>query len=145
MTAAHAVEDGDAEALLLALEVAAGCRAVDGVRRDAGRVLGRRAVLLGGVGRRRRRPTNRTSIAAKIAQPWRRLPTMRPKVARQRRRDQQDRSSISTKFESAVGFSNGIAELTLKKPPPLVPSCLIAILRGDRAERERLLAAGERS
>ncbi len=30
------------------------------------------------------------------------------------------------KFESWVGFSNGIAELTLKKPPPLVPSCLIA-------------------
>ncbi len=33
----------------------------------------------------------------------------------------------STKFESVVGFSNGIEELTLKKPPPLVPSCLIAI------------------
>ena len=25
-----------------------------------------------------------------------------------------------------VGFSNGCAELTLKKPPPLVPSSLIA-------------------
>ena len=36
-------------------------------------------------------------------------------------------SSSSTKFENAVGFSNGIAQLTLKKPPPLVPSCLIAI------------------
>ena len=36
-------------------------------------------------------------------------------------------NSISTKFENAVGFSNGIAQLTLKKPPPLVPSCLIAI------------------
>ena len=36
-------------------------------------------------------------------------------------------SSISTKFVSGVGFSNGMAELTLKKPPPLVPSCLIAI------------------
>ena len=34
--------------------------------------------------------------------------------------------SISTKFVSHVGFSNGIAELTLKKPPPLVPSSLIA-------------------
>ena len=34
--------------------------------------------------------------------------------------------SISTKPENAVGFSNGKAELTLKKPPPLVPSCLIA-------------------
>ena len=26
-----------------------------------------------------------------------------------------------------MGFSNGCAELTLKKPPPLVPSCLMAI------------------
>ncbi len=31
------------------------------------------------------------------------------------------------KFEMAVAFSNGMALLTLKKPPPLVPSCLIAI------------------
>ena len=34
--------------------------------------------------------------------------------------------NISTKFVSQLGFSNGIAELTLKKPPPLVPSILIA-------------------
>ena len=30
------------------------------------------------------------------------------------------------RFERPVGFSNGYAELTLKKPPPLVPSSLIA-------------------
>ena len=30
------------------------------------------------------------------------------------------------KFVSGVGFSNGCALLALKKPPPLVPSCLIA-------------------
>ena len=35
--------------------------------------------------------------------------------------------SISRKLESGVGFSKGWAELTLKKPPPLVPSCLMAI------------------
>ena len=35
-------------------------------------------------------------------------------------------ASISTKFVKPVGFSNGCAELTLKKPPPLVPSSLIA-------------------
>ncbi len=35
--------------------------------------------------------------------------------------------SISRKLESGVGFSYGCAELTLKKPPPFVPSCLIAI------------------
>ena len=33
----------------------------------------------------------------------------------------------SRKFASGVGFSKGWAELALKKPPPLVPSCLIAI------------------
>ena len=34
--------------------------------------------------------------------------------------------SIPTKLVSHVGFSYGMAELTLKKPPPLVPSSLIA-------------------
>ena len=33
---------------------------------------------------------------------------------------------ICTKFDSAVGFSNGCAALALKKPPPLVPSILMA-------------------
>ena len=36
-------------------------------------------------------------------------------------------ASSSRKFASGVGFSNGWAELTLKKPPPFVPSCLMAI------------------
>ena len=53
--------------------------------------------------------------------------------------------SISTKFENAVGFSNGNAELTLKNPPPLVPSCLIAICEAAGPERERLIAAGRGS
>jgi len=34
---------------------------------------------------------------------------------------------ICTKFDSAVGFSNGCAALALKKPPPWCPSILIAI------------------
>ena len=50
--------------------------------------------------------------------------------------------SSSKKFDSGVGFSNGCAELTLKNPPPLVPSCLIAICdaagpTGDRLFGER--------
>ena len=69
---------GDPEALLLALEVAAG-RAGDLVRVDAGPVLGDGPVLLGDVDDGAA-PTNRTAIAAKIAQPCRRLPTMRPYV-----------------------------------------------------------------
>jgi hypothetical protein len=36
-------------------------------------------------------------------------------------------NSSSTKLEKVVGFSNGNAELTLKNPPPLVPSSLMAI------------------
>ncbi len=35
--------------------------------------------------------------------------------------------TISRKFENGVGFSSGWAELALKNPPPLVPSCLMAI------------------
>ncbi len=31
------------------------------------------------------------------------------------------------KLLKGVGFSNGCAEFALKKPPPLVPNCLIAI------------------
>ncbi len=36
------------------------------------------------------------------------------------------RSRCSKKLVSGVGFSNGWAALALKKPPPLVPSCLMA-------------------
>ncbi len=34
--------------------------------------------------------------------------------------------SISMKLEKPDPFSKGMEELTLKKPPPFVPSCLIA-------------------
>ena len=34
-------------------------------------------------------------------------------------------STVSTRLVSGVGFSNGCAELALKKPPPLVPRCLM--------------------
>ena len=50
----------------------------------------------------------------------------------------------STKFESWVPFSNGIAELTLKKPPPLVPSCLIAIWEATGPSGQGLVGALER-
>ena len=51
---------------------------------------------------------------------------MRPKVAVSAAGISRMKSS-STKFENWVGFSNGKELLTLKKPPPLVPSCLIEI------------------
>ncbi len=69
--------------------------------------------------------TKITSIAASTAQPWRRSPTSRPKV-KQSAAGMSRIASTSRKFDSGVGFSNGCAELTLKKPPPLVPSCLMA-------------------
>ena len=53
-------------------------------------------------------------------------------------------TSISTRFVNAVGFSNGCAELVLKKPPPLVPEQLDRLLRGDRSHRDRLRQVRER-
>ena len=53
-------------------------------------------------------------------------------------------STISMKFVSGVGFSNGWALLALKKPPPLVPSSLIASCEATGPEREQLLGALER-
>ncbi len=40
--------------------------------------------------------------------------------------DHEDAEHRTGSWSSGVGFSNGCAELALKKPPPLVPSCLIA-------------------
>ena len=66
-----------------------------------------------------------TVMAASRAQPCLRSPTIWPNVM-------QEAAGIrriarhSRKFASGVGFSYGWAELTLKKPPPLVPSCLMA-------------------
>ena len=68
---------------------------------------------------------NSVIIAPKTIQPWRRLPTMRPYIA-VRPAGMIRIASISTKLENHVGFSYGIAEFTLKNPPPLVPSILIA-------------------
>ncbi len=76
--------------------------------------------------RRRRAAARRSVIAASTAQPWRVSPTILPKV-KQSAAGISRIASTSRKFDSGVGFSNGCAELTLKKPPPLVPSCLIAI------------------
>ena len=44
---------------------------------------------------------------------------------RERERDDHD-ANVSRKLLNGVEFSNGWAELTLKNPPPFVPSCLMA-------------------
>ena len=64
-------------------------------------------------------------MVAKIAQPWRWLPTMRPKTLVSAAPSAKI-ETIWMKLEMASGFSNGCAELALKKPPPLVPSILMA-------------------
>ena len=64
-------------------------------------------------------------MAAKSASPCRRCPTICPKQKHSAAGINVS-ASISIRLESGVGFSSGCAELALKKPPPLVPSCLIA-------------------
>ena len=78
--------------------------------------------------------TKITATAAKIVQAWRIASIALPNM-------KIDANGISSSKNSSkypvklVGLSNGAAELALKKPPPLVPSCLIAICEatGPRA------------
>ena len=64
-------------------------------------------------------------MKARIAWPWRRSPTMIP-YARGSANGMTSSRKISKRLVMAFGFSNGCAEFALKKPPPLVPSSLIA-------------------
>ena len=66
-----------------------------------------------------------TAIAASRAVPCRRLPSMVPAV-RVRRPGSAAGWRSRSGWRPAFGFSYGCAELALKKPPPLVPSSLIA-------------------
>ena len=68
---------------------------------------------------------NITVIAAMMAQPWRWSPTIRPNM-KHSAAGIRKMARLCRKLVSGVGFSNGCAELALKKPPPLVPSSLIA-------------------
>ncbi len=52
--------------------------------------------------------------------------------------------NIEMKLVSGVGFSNGWALLALKKPPPLVPSCLIASCEATGPSASVCFAALER-
>jgi hypothetical protein len=81
-----------------------------------------------------RTDTKSTSIAAPRAQPCRRSFTSSPNV-KQSPAGITRMATHSRKLERAVGFSKGWAEFTLKNPPPLVPSCLMAICEaaGPRA------------
>ena len=65
-------------------------------------------------------------MARKMAIPCRLSRTFLPKV-KHRAAGISRRETISKRLDRGVGFSKGCAELFPKKPPPLVPSCLIAI------------------
>ncbi len=64
-------------------------------------------------------------MAAKTAQPCAGALTMRPRVTVSAPGIRK-MENISIRLERGVGFSNGCALLALKKPPPLVPSILMA-------------------
>ena len=117
---------GDAEADLLAFHVAARLRARSpSGRRRAPRGAGCRACSAHDA-QRRAAATKMTIIAARTRPALARVADHLAEGVAERRRRSAGSTSTSRKFESGVGFSNGCAELTLKKPPPLVPSCLIA-------------------
>ena len=63
-------------------------------------------------------------MAAKMAQPCRWSPAMRPNVY-VRLKGMMRMASISSQLVRPVGFSKGWAELALSGPPPLVPSSLM--------------------
>ena len=70
--------------------------------------------------------TSITVITIRIVFPCRVSLTAFPKV-KHRAAGISSKQSASIKLDSGVAFSYGNAELTPKKPPPLVPSCLMAI------------------
>ena len=70
-------------------------------------------------------PIQRTNIAAKSTQPWRRSFASLPKV-NVSANGIISSAHISRRFVSPLGFSYGCAELAFIGPPPFVPSSLIA-------------------
>ena len=116
----------DAEADFFAFHVAASLRC-GGLLVDVhgGGVEQRVGLRLCPVRHREDAAKKRTDIAAKTAQPCAGdlviLPSVTVRPAGMRKMEK-----ISRKFVSGVGFSKGCALLALKKPPPLVPSILMA-------------------
>ena len=122
---------GDAEARLLALEVAAG---------DAGRVLGDRAVGLGGVDdrdadreQREHRRVERPALAAAAHHA--------PERGRQPRRDDHDQQHLDEVREPA-GVLERHRRVDVEEAAAVRAELLDDLLRGDGTEREGRLAAG---
>ena len=92
---------------------------------DAGRGQQRVAAGLGRVAAARRRRPSGSPWSRTARSPAACRRTMTPNVTASAN-GMTISDQVSTTLVSAVGFSNGCAELALKKPPPLVPSSLIA-------------------
>ena len=130
--------EADAEARLLALHVAAGLGRATRAWSAPSAVSARIAALLGP--HRDRRGSPRGSRSSRRAPPSPgACPSPSGRTCSRAPPEMIRIASSSRKHESGVEFSNGCAELTLKKPPPLVPSCLIAICEAAGPERQGLL------
>ena len=82
-------------------------------------------------------------MAAKRAQPWRVSRHHFAEGVSEAGGNHEDEHHLRGNSRSGVGFSKGWAELALKKPPPLVPSILMASCDADRSLRDGLHGAFE--
>ena len=128
-------EDSDyAEADLLALHVAAG----QPERIEAGRALGFGPVAERDAGDEEHAHHGEDGPA---------LPLVADHAAEdvgQRRADREDRDHLHEVRQRASGSRRDARQLALKKPPPLVPSILMAICEATGPDGDRLLGALER-
>ena len=86
---------------------------------------------------------NSTPMAAKIAQPWRWLPTMRPKTLVSAAPIAKI-DTIWTKFDERVRVLERMRGVGVEEAAAIGAEHLDRELRGDRARRDRLLRAFER-
>jgi hypothetical protein len=93
------------------------------------RVIGRSANASVGAASNQTAPvifaSSRTSITPNTTAAWRVRPMIRPNIQTQAIGIRMI-ATIASALVQKFGFSNGWVEFGPKKPPPLVPSCLIA-------------------
>ena len=126
---------GDAEARFLAFHVAAGLESARACcRRRPARAAGLPACS--DADATASRPTKTIVIAARIAQPWRMSPTMRPNVMQQRRGDQQDREQLEEVRERRRVLER-MRRVHVEEAAAVGAELLDRDLRGRRADRQR--------
>ena len=130
---------GDAEADFLALHVAAGLSALSAGRCQAGegRIAGLRPVGDDDAGQ------EQDAMTAKIAQPWRWLPTMRPNML-VRPAPIEKISTICTKLVSGFGILERMGGVGVEEAAAVGAEHLDDFLRSHRSLGDHLLGAFER-